>query len=89
MVRWAMTTGISSYPTQYPTDVSGEEWAFVAPHLTLLPLDDGQRRWAQTVVGRWPYNTCGESVGVPEWTLRDAPLAKSFAGSEPICRRAN
>jgi transposase len=30
----------------YPTDVSDEEWAFVAPYLTLLPLDAGQRRYA-------------------------------------------
>lgn len=28
----------------YPSDVSDEEWAFVAPYLTLLPLDAGQRR---------------------------------------------
>lgn len=27
----------------YPTDVSDDEWAFVAPYLTLLPLDAGQR----------------------------------------------
>ena len=29
--------------TSYPTDVSDEEWAFVAPYLTLLPEDGGQR----------------------------------------------
>jgi transposase len=28
----------------YPTDVSDEEWAFVAPYLALLPEDAGQRR---------------------------------------------
>ena len=28
----------------YPTDVSDEEWAFVAPYLILFPLDTGQRR---------------------------------------------
>src|SRR5690348_7795448 len=27
----------------YPSDVSDEEWAFVAPYLTLLPEDAGQR----------------------------------------------
>ncbi len=27
----------------YPTDVSDEEWAFVAPYLMLLPEDVGQR----------------------------------------------
>lgn len=29
----------------YPSDVSDEEWAFVAGYLTLLPLDCGQRRY--------------------------------------------
>ena len=28
----------------YPTDVSDEEWSFVAPYLILFPLDAGQRR---------------------------------------------
>ena len=28
----------------YPTDVSDEEWSFVAPYLALLPPDSGQRR---------------------------------------------
>ena len=27
----------------YPSDVSDEEWAFVVPYLTLLPLDAAQR----------------------------------------------
>lgn len=30
----------------YPTDVSDEEWAFVAPYLALLPVTAGQRRHA-------------------------------------------
>jgi transposase len=30
--------------TPYPSDVSDDEWAFVAPYLTLLPEDVGQRR---------------------------------------------
>ena len=30
----------------YPTDVTDEEWAFVAPYLALLPEDAGQRRYA-------------------------------------------
>jgi transposase len=29
----------------YPSDVSDEEWAFVAPYLTVLPEDAGQRRY--------------------------------------------
>ena len=28
----------------YPSDVSDEEWAFIAPYLTLFPLDAGQRK---------------------------------------------
>jgi len=27
----------------YPTDVSDDEWVFVAPYLTFLPEDAGQR----------------------------------------------
>jgi len=30
----------------YPSDVSDDEWALVAPYLTLLPEDAGQRRYA-------------------------------------------
>jgi transposase len=28
----------------YPSDVTDEEWAFVAPYLALLPPEAGQRR---------------------------------------------
>jgi transposase len=34
---------MSSVRKPYPSDVSDEEWAFVAPYLTLLPEDAGQR----------------------------------------------
>ena len=30
----------------YPSDVSDDEWALVAPYLTLLPEDAGQREHA-------------------------------------------
>ena len=30
----------------YPTDVSDDEWAFVAPYLILLPEDAGQRTYS-------------------------------------------
>jgi transposase len=30
----------------YPSDVSDDEWAFVAPYLTFLPEDAGQRQYA-------------------------------------------
>ena len=29
----------------YPSDVDDEEWIFVAPYLTLLPLDSSQRKY--------------------------------------------
>lgn len=32
--------------TPYPTDVGDDEWAFVAPYLTLLPQDAGQRTYS-------------------------------------------
>ncbi|HEX6482843.1 MAG TPA: IS5 family transposase [Ktedonobacteraceae bacterium] len=32
--------------TPYPSDVSDDEWAFVAPYLTLLPQDAGQRSYS-------------------------------------------
>ena len=37
---------MSSTRSPYPSDVSDEEWAFVAPYLVLLPEDAGQRRYA-------------------------------------------
>ena len=40
----------------YPSDVSDEEWAFVAPYLTLFPLDAGQRKHSRGVQRRAP---CG------------------------------
>lgn len=41
---------MSSTRKSYPSDVSDEEWAFVAPYLTLLPEDVGQRRHDQREV---------------------------------------
>ena len=32
--------------TPYQTDVSDEEWTFVAPYLTVLPEDVAQRKYA-------------------------------------------
>jgi len=50
----------------YPSDVSDEEWAFVMPYLTLLPLDAKQRkydlrevfnalRWLVRTGAQWEY----------------------------------
>jgi transposase len=36
---------MSSTRTPYPSDVSDEEWAFVAPYLSLLAEDAGQRKY--------------------------------------------
>ena len=33
----------------YPSDVSDEEWAFVALYLILFPLDAGQRKYEEIV----------------------------------------
>ena len=33
------------YPTNYPSDVSDEEWAFVAPYLALCREDAQQREY--------------------------------------------
>ena len=44
----------------YPTDVSDEEWAFVAPYLTLMTEDAPQRRHALREVFnalRWIVHT--------------------------------
>src|ERR1700751_394546 len=38
------------YPTTYPSDVSDEEWAFVAPYLTLCREDAPQREHALRAV---------------------------------------
>ena len=35
--------GVMETRKPYPSDVSDEEWAFVAPYLTLMPLDAAQR----------------------------------------------
>lgn len=52
--------------TSYPSDVGDEEWAFVAPYLTLLPEEAGQRmhslravftalRWIVRTGSPWRY----------------------------------
>lgn len=56
----------------YPSDVSDEEWAFVAPYLSLLPLDAPQRRHDLRAV----FNglRCVVKSGAPwRWLPRDFP----------------
>lgn len=40
----------TSFHTNYPTDVSDEEWAIVLPHLTLMEPDAPQRKYALRVL---------------------------------------
>ena len=44
MVAWSMSTTPPARKA-YPTDVSDEEWALVAPYLTLLDEEALQRRY--------------------------------------------
>ena len=52
----------------YPTDVSDDEWAFVAPYLILLPEDAGQRTYSLREVfnglrSRVPHRlSCGKDA---------------------------
>lgn len=58
----------------YPTDVSDEEWAFVAPYLTLLPLDAQPRKYGLREV----FNTaCPFASGRLVARLRSAPTGST------------
>ena len=60
----------------YPSDVSDEEWAFVMPYLTLLPLDASQRKYHLREVFnalRWRVKTGAQ------WELPPTPH-RSWAG---------
>jgi hypothetical protein len=46
-----------------PTDVSDEEWAFVAPSLTFLPEDARQRTLAWTAL----FRRLAHDYGAPNW----------------------
>ena len=64
--RRAYTARLQSTRKPYPSDVSEDEWLFVAPYLCLLPEDAAQRRWPLREVFnglRWIVRT-----GVP-WRL--------------------
>ena len=78
--------------TPYPTDVSDDEWAFVAPYLTVLPQDAGQRTYSLREVYkglRWIVR-----AGAP-WRLmpNDLPCLQgglsanaTMAGGRLLCR---
>jgi Putative transposase of IS4/5 family (DUF4096) len=62
----------------YPSDVSDEEWALVAPYLTLLPEDSRQRR-----------HSLREVFNAMRWMVRaGAPWRLSPARVSPLGRRA-
>jgi transposase len=51
----------------YPSDVSDEEWALVAPYLTLLPEEAGQREHSlrEVLNGRTIIKTGAPWRGIP------------------------
>ena len=55
----------------YPSDVSDEEWAFVAPYLSLLPPDAGQREHSLREVfnGIRRFDDIRSHSGVPRQVL--------------------
>jgi hypothetical protein len=68
----------------YPSDVSADEWAFVASYLTLMTLQAPQRHHALRdlfVALRWLVR-CGApsallwTVCSPLWSLRETPSAE-------------
>ncbi len=73
MLRWV---GMSPARQPYPSDVSDEEWALVAPYLTLLREDAGQREHAlREVFSALRYVV---RSGCP-WRLRPHDLTPRFA----------
>ncbi len=55
----------------YPSDVSDEEWAFVAPYLTLLASDAPQRTYPLRGLcngRRWPC-VPGAPWALPPWPI--------------------
>ncbi len=49
----------------YPTDVSDDQWAFVAPYLSILPENAGQRRHEL----RKPSTPCARASAGAPWRL--------------------
>jgi len=77
--------------TPYPTDVSDEEWAFVAPYLTLLPEDASQRRYALREVFngvRYMVKTGAHWRMMPHDAARSAALATRLPAAAALdgCR---
>lgn len=74
----------------YPTDVSDEEWAFVAPYLTLMNEEAPQREHSLREVFnglRWMVRA-GSGWRLMPHDLRGQPCTnKRNAGSKLVCLR--
>ncbi len=73
----------------YPSDVSDEEWAFVVPYLTLLPLDAGPRdhdlrALLRVAAGRAPWPT---AAVFDSQTLQSTPESGHRAGYDGATRK--
>ena len=74
----------------YPTDVSDEEWAFVAPYLILLPEDADNER---TTCARLPATLAGLHLVVfaclmlHHWMAFSGPTSRHAQEQETPVRR--
>ena len=66
--------------TPYPSDGSDDEWAFVAPYLTLLPEDAGQRTYDLREV----FNACFFSRARREGSRRERTTSSARRGALPM-----
>lgn len=73
----------------YPTDVSDEKWAFVAPHLTLFRLDAGQRRHDLHVILRLSQGWAAQpsAVVLDRRTAQSTPTSGARARYDCAKRR--
>src|SRR6185437_11949629 len=73
----------------YPSDVSDEEWALVAPYLTLLPEEAGQRAYALRAVLRQAAGRAEDPSAaiVDSRTLRSSPESGERAGYDGAKRK--
>jgi transposase len=73
----------------YPSDVSDDEWAFVAPYLALLPEEAGQRRHDLRSLLRVAARRASEPTAVvlDSRTLQSTPASGARAGYDGAKRR--
>jgi transposase len=71
----------------YPSDVSDEEWSFVAPYLMLLPTDASQRKYDLREVFngvRYIVRTGAHWRMMPHDAARSAALATRVSADAPL-----